>query len=110
MTQAQELDFFLMSNLSPKRTGLPFVVWISPKGAARHDARVKVSQGPKAHPDEFVSVAIRPAVRIVDGTMPGHQFDLLKRWIELNRDVLLRFWDGRIEYTEDALARLKPLA
>jgi hypothetical protein len=36
---------FEMANLSPKRTGLPFVVWISPKAGAPHDVRVKVSKG-----------------------------------------------------------------
>jgi hypothetical protein len=35
------------ANLSPKRTGLPFVVWISPKAGAAHDVRVTVSKGPK---------------------------------------------------------------
>ena len=28
-------DFFETANLSPKRTGLPFVVWISPKAGLR---------------------------------------------------------------------------
>lgn len=35
---------FEMANLSPKRTGLPFVVWISPKAGAPHDIRVEVSR------------------------------------------------------------------
>jgi predicted RNase H-like HicB family nuclease len=30
---------FEMANLFPKHTGLPFVVWISVKGGARHDVR-----------------------------------------------------------------------
>jgi hypothetical protein len=37
-------EFFDVANLFPKHTGLPFVVWISYRGGARHDIRVKVSQ------------------------------------------------------------------
>jgi hypothetical protein len=112
MSATTELDLFLMSNLSPKKTGLPFVVWISPRGNARHDVRVKVSRSPKAMPDEFVTVAVRPEIRIIPGTgaLSVPDFNLLKRWIELNRDVLVRFWEGDIEYTEDVLEELKSLS
>ncbi len=34
---------------------------------------------------------------------------MLERWIDLNRDVLQRYWDGDIEYTQDALAQLMKL-
>jgi hypothetical protein len=36
-------DLFEMANLYPDTTGLPMTVWISPRGNARHDARVKVN-------------------------------------------------------------------
>ena len=102
-------DFFEMANLSPKRTGLPFVVWISPKAGAPHDVRVKVSLGPKARSSDLVSVAIRPDVHVVGGTITPHDLALLQKWIELNRDVIIKYWDGEIEYTEDAIAALKPI-
>ena len=100
---------FEMANLSPKRTGLPFVVWISPKAGAPHDVRVKVSQGPKVHVSELISVAIRPDVRVVVGEMNAHDLALLREWVDLNRDVIIKYWDGDIEYTEDAIAALKPI-
>ena len=101
---------FDMANLSPKRTGLPFVVWISPRAGAPHDVRVKVSKGPKANPAELISVAIRPDVHVVGGgKMSTHHLALLKKWIELNQDVIVKYWDGEIEYTEDAIAALKPI-
>ena len=37
------------------------------------------------------------------------KLEMLTRWIELNRDVLIKFWDGRIEYTEDVLAQLQSI-
>jgi hypothetical protein len=100
-------DLFEMSNLRPKTTGLPFVVWISPGSGNRHDVRVKVSPGPK--PKDFVSVALRPDVHVVEGEMSGSDLALLRRWIELNRDVIIKFWDGEIEYHEDAIAAIKPI-
>jgi hypothetical protein len=107
---AEPEGLFEMANLSPKRTGLPFVVWISPKAGAPHDVRVKISKGPKVHPSELISVGLRPDVHLVgSGKMTAHDLDLLRKWIALNRDVIVKYWDGEIEYTEDAIAQLKPL-
>ena len=101
---------FEMANLSPKRTGLPFVVWISPKAGPPHDVRVKVSKHPKVHPSELISVAIRPDVRVIGGDgLERHELELLKKWIQLNYKVIVQYWDGEIEYTEDAIAALKPI-
>jgi hypothetical protein len=99
-----------MANLSPKRTGLPFVVWISPKAGASHDVRVKISRGPKVHPSELISVAVRPNVHVVgSGKLTAQELELLRKWVDLNRDVIIRYWDGDIEYTEDAIAELKAI-
>jgi hypothetical protein len=35
---------------------------------------------------------------------------LLKQWIELNREVLIRYWDGDIAFTEEVFAALRPIA
>src|SRR6266567_9286800 len=94
----EEEGLFEMANLPPKRTGLPFVVWISPRAGVPHDVRVKVSKGPKVRSSELVSVGIRPDVHVIaGGKMNGHDLALLKKWIELNRDVIVKYWDGDIE-------------
>jgi hypothetical protein len=36
-------ELFEMANLYPRTTGLPMTVWVSPRGNARHDVRVKVN-------------------------------------------------------------------
>lgn len=96
---------FEMANLFPKHTGLPFVVWISVRGGARHDVRVKVSANAKAIPDEMTTVGIRPEVQVIEGAMDAKSFDQLKAWIELNRATLLSYWEGEID-TQDALEAL----
>jgi len=103
-----EGDLFEMANVRPEFSGLPFIVWISERGNARHDVRVKVSPGPRVR--EFVaSVSVRPTVEVVAGELDAKDFDLVARWIDLNRDVIVKFWDGDILYTDEALAALRKL-
>jgi hypothetical protein len=97
-----------MANLFPKHTGLPFVVWISYRGGAQDDVRVKVSGGPKAIASEMSSVAIRPKVRVVDGQLAPGDLEQLTRWIELNQDVLVRYREGEID-PKDALDAIRSL-
>ena len=96
---------FEMANLYPKHTGLPFVVWISVRGGARHDARVKVSGGPKALPGDMATVALRPEPHVVEGSMEPHDFRLLREWISRNHEALIAYWNDDID-TADVLAAL----
>jgi hypothetical protein len=106
-TEGQAL--FDMANLRPERTGLPFVVFVSQKGGARHDVRVKIARGAKVKPSEMATVAVRPKPRVVRGAVDPDDLARLAEWIELNRDVLVDYWNGNIEYTEDAISALRPL-
>ena len=98
---------FEMANLGPERTGLPFVVFISQRGGARHDVRVKLARGAKVRPSDMITVAVCPTPRIVRGRLNMQEFDLVRRWIELNMNVLVNYQNGEIEYTEDALDAIK---
>jgi hypothetical protein len=42
MSEADEL--YEMANLYPAETGLPMTVWVSPRGRARHDVRVRSTE------------------------------------------------------------------
>ena len=75
---------------------------------AQHDVRVRVSEGLKAIPSGMASVAIRPDVHVVQGEMRASDLALLERWIALNRDVILRYWEGSID-TIDAMQAMRPL-
>ena len=54
-------------------------------------------------------MTVRPKVKVVGGRMSASDLALLTKWIELNRDALVRFWDGDLEYTPDVLAQLRPV-
>ena len=57
----------------------------------------------------MVCVVIQPNVRVVEGKMTASDLALLKKWVELNRDVLCRYWDGDILYTEEAIDAIRPI-
>src|SRR5439155_19589318 len=40
---AETNELFEMANLYPRTTGLSMTVWVSPRGNARHDVRIKVN-------------------------------------------------------------------
>jgi hypothetical protein len=100
---------FDMANLRPERTGLPFVVFISQRGGARYDVRIKLARSPRVRPSEMITVALRPAPRVIRGRLDAGEFALVRRWLDLNAEVLIDYWNGVIEYTEDAMDALRPL-
>ena len=97
-------DLFEMANLSPTLTGLPMIVWISERGRARHDARVKVSlvHGRRVHPNRTASVSVRP-------TVDRRDMELVRQWIEINCEAIIAYWNGDL-LTDEVIARLKPVA
>jgi len=113
--QVYEDDPYTMANLRPASTGLPMVVWVSERGNAQHDVRVKVC---RVHGSTMggqfyntVSVAVRPQPHLVagTGTLSPADLDAVSRWIALNADPLVAYWDGIID-TFDLMQQLRPLA
>jgi hypothetical protein len=100
---------FDMANLRPERTGLPFVVFISQKGGTRHDVHIKLARAAKVRPSEMITVAVRPVSRVIRGRINARELELVRRWIGVNETVLVDYWNGDIEYTEDALAAIKSI-
>jgi len=98
-------DTFEMANLYPRDTGLPMTVWISPRGRARHDARIKVclSPGDRMDASNTAVVAIRPQPRPVRGDLPSRDFQLVVQWIEANATALMEYWEGTLSTVEFAM-------
>jgi hypothetical protein len=88
---------YFLSNISPARTGLPFIVWIGIGSGFDYDVRVWVSRSPQAGFSDLIAVAIRPRVHVISGFLSPHEIESLVRWIELNRDILVRHWSGEID-------------
>lgn len=78
-----------MANLLPKRTGLAYNIWYGPK-EPRHKPRVKVSIGNgKELSIEIESHEVLGDVNKIDKSELTKIFE----WLDLNRDILLRYWN-----------------
>jgi hypothetical protein len=98
-----------MVNLVPRMTGLPMTVGASPRGQARHDARIKVSptHGRQMIIHDAVTVAIRHVPRVIAGTLSPADRHAIFQWIAMN--ALVDYWDFRID-TDEFLQRLQPIS
>jgi hypothetical protein len=103
-----DTDFFLMANLRPKTTGLPMVVWVSERGNARHDVRVKVASqhGDRIDPSHTAVFGVRPSPSLISGFLSAADRRVVSDWITLNEAALVEYWDGVID-TAELLGRLE---
>jgi hypothetical protein len=99
----------------PDQTGLPRAVWITENQGYPHDVRVKVSRLRSGRGTwlDAVSVSVRPTCEEIvpqgrQPQLPTGDLALVCRWIVLNHDVIVEFWDGVIT-PDEALARLQKL-
>lgn len=92
-------DLFEMANLYPDTTGLPMTVWVSPRGKARHDVRVKVNMthGNQMDIANTATVGVRPTPQLIAGRLSSMDAPLVFEWIALNVDLLVDYWNGRID-------------
>jgi hypothetical protein len=95
-------DTFELASLYPRDTGLPMTIWVSPRGRARHDARIKVCLTPGDRMDltNTAVVAIRPMPRLISGALPARDFDRVASWIVRNTEALLDYWNGTLSTVE----------
>src|SRR3954451_4881494 len=101
-------DLSEMANLYPESTGLPMTAWVSPRGNALHDNRVKVNMthGDRMDIANTAVVAVRPAPRIVAGQLSPADAQAVFQWISLNAEGLIAYWEGQID-TVHLIYRLK---
>jgi len=96
-----EDDLYEMANLFPRTTGLPMTVWVSPRGRARHVARIRVSLSPgRMDIGNTAVVGIRPRPRLIEGNLSSAELELVSQWIKLNEAALMDFWNETIDSVE----------
>ena len=104
-------DLFEMANLYPRETGLPMTVWVSPRGNARDDVRVKVNiaHGNQMNIANTATVGVRPTPRVIAGRLAPADAQAVFQWVTLNTDALVAYGEGRIGTIELAAA-LRPIS
>jgi hypothetical protein len=95
-------DLYEMTNIYPRTSGLPMTVWVSPRGRARHDARVKICRVPgnRMVPEDTAVVSVRPEPALVEGELEAEALSVVQAWVSLNRDVLIDYWNGEADGVE----------
>jgi hypothetical protein len=91
-------------------TGVQNTIFISPKGNTRPAPRIKLAIDPPLSVDprtKTASVAVADGT-VVAGEVPPWLLDHAHRFIDANRDVLLDYWEYRID-TDELRRRLKPI-
>ena len=103
-------DIFHMTNLSPRMTGLPMSVWVSPRGNARHDVRVKVNMthGRQMTIENTAVVAVRPVPRVLAGRLSADDRHPVYDWIKLNSEAIVAYWNEELD-TDEFIESLKKL-
>jgi len=102
VSQPDADDLFEMANLFPRTTGLPMTVWVSPRGDARHDVRVKVNMthGDQMNIANTAVVGVRPTPHVVAGHLSPDDQRAVFEWVSLNTAALVAYWEGRIDTIE----------
>jgi len=92
-------ELFEMANLFPRTTGLPMTVWVSPRGNACHDVRVKVNMthGNQMAVSNTAVVGVRPGPHAIAGQLSAEDERAVFEWVSLNTDALIEYWEGRID-------------
>jgi hypothetical protein len=58
----------------------------------------------------MMTVALRPAPRVLCGRLNASEFELVRKWLDFTADVLVDNRNGVIERTEDAMDAMKTLS
>ena len=97
-------------SLRPEKTGVENTVFVSTKGYAEHAPRIKIAVDP---PHTFNATSKSASMAIHDHSIRGesvapHIAEQAKRFIDLNREALLDYWEFKID-TAQLIERLKPI-
>lgn len=107
-----EHQLFEMANVSPKRTNLSTEIWISSK-MGQHSARIKVSNLNKKFDlsDNFsVSISDEPKVIVGKSKISSNSLNDIFEWVKLNKDILMKLWNGGYDDQTDAILDLRKLS
>ena len=108
--EESDSDLFTMTNLYPRRTGLPMTVWVSSRGRARQAARIKVNMthGNRMTIGNTAIVRLQPTPRVILGQLSAADRQAVFQSIVINEAMLIDHWNGVID-GGDLIERLRPL-
>ena len=103
-------ELFEFSNLIQVDTGLPMIVWASVKNHSS-GCRIKVQNNTSSKIDlsDSYCISVSDNPEVVSGVCKQKKYlTLVRRWIMLNKEILLRYWNMEIS-TKEMLITIKSL-
>lgn len=102
-----------MASLAPVETGLPMMIWASPRNAP-HGPQVKVQQqyGDRVCVNQWFSVTIEdnPSILGYQGDILNADVEQVKEFSLVNKVLLLAYWEQKENvYTSSLLAQLRKI-
>lgn len=99
LNYSEESDnLFEKANVLQSYTGLPVIIWISPK-MSNHGPRIKVQSdySKKVLSDKLFVVTIEENPKVIGdtGKVKKKDIDLVIDFVKLNSILLLDFWNGK---------------
>lgn len=95
-----EMDGFLMANVSKEITGLPMIIWVSQKESPRQRPIIGVNRTHANRYDPFdaVTVTIENKPRQVlsknESPLSTNDFQLVCEFIKANKKLINEYWEG----------------
>lgn len=103
-------NLFFMTNLRPKRTGLQFVVYVSPKSHVAHGPRITASNkyGEKVSEGDWFTITIEDQPQAIGDSTGLKRCDvhMAKKWVQVNKDKLLKIWEDDVDVLEADLQQV----
>jgi len=97
---------FEMSNVLTKYTGLSTSIWISAK-RGNHGARIKIYKERNGSGSSFyVTISDEPKV-IGNSFLKSKELIKIKKFVLLNKEILLKFWELKIEDPVEVITNLE---
>ncbi len=99
------------ANLRPELTGLPVIVWVSVGVHMKHGPRIKVQNknGLKVSYENLIPITIEDEPKNIENyKIDKKLFDNIKKWIILNKVILLKYWKGDI-FTDVMIKGIKKI-
>jgi hypothetical protein len=77
-------------------------VWVSPRGNARHDVRVKVNMthGDQTNIANTAVLGVRSNPHVIAGHLSPDDQRVVFEWVSLNTAAIVEYWGGRIDTNE----------
>jgi hypothetical protein len=95
-----------MANITPDESGVNFIIWISTKNA-NHGPRIKVFKSSPRSENFSVSITDDPKVVAGNSFVSSKDLKNIIKFILINKDVLLDYWNAITDNTDEVLNRIK---